>query len=308
MVMENYGEKLKKILLATGWSQEFLAGKLGVSFVSLNSWINQKSEPRDRTKQRIDVVAVEVLGADTVDEAILGALKTKALATRCSVNKLLNNRELLEKLTTSLTYHNNATEGSTMTEADVAAVIFDNQSLRNRTAIEQREAINHQAALYFLLDELARQKADFKFTPDLIRVVHLRMMNGIIADAGMYRNHAVRIHGAFVPLANFIKIPELVENWCNLVNSETRDGVQLLASSHAAFEKIHPFSDGNGRTGRLLLFILALKLNLAPPILKKDFHLAYYKYLELAQMREETDPLELFIAKAILDSADIIAG
>lgn len=306
--MENYSDKLRKILAATGWSQEALAGKLGVSFVSLNSWINQKSEPRDRAKQRIDVISVEVLGADIINKKALSEIKTKAIATRCSVNKLLNNRELLEKLTTSLTYHNNATEGSTMTEADVAAVIFDNQSLRNRTAVEQREAINHQTALYFLLNELSGKKAEFKFTPELVKATHLRMMNGIITDAGIYRNHSVRIHGAFVSLANFMKIPELIENWCNLVNEETTDKVQLLAASHAMFEKIHPFSDGNGRTGRLLLFVLALRLNLAPPILKKDFHLAYYKYFELAQMHEETDPLELFIAKSILDSAEIIAN
>lgn len=306
--MENYSEKLKKIIVATGWSQEVLAGKLGVSFVSLNSWVNQKSEPRDQAKQNIDMILAEVLGADAIDERRLKEVKSKAVATRCSVKKILGSRELLEKLTTSLTYHNNATEGSTMTESDVAAVIFDNQSLRNRTAIEQREAINHQAALYFLLDELSQGGADFKITPELIRAAHLRMMNGIISDAGLYRNHSVRIRGAFVPLANYLKVPELIENWCNFVNSETTDKIQLLASSHAMFEKIHPFSDGNGRTGRLLLFILALKLNLVPPILKKELHLAYYKYLELAQVREKTDPLELFIAEAIINTADVIEG
>ncbi len=143
-------------------------------------------------------------------------------------------------------------------------------------------------------------------TPELIKATHLRMMNGIISDAGYWRNHAVRIRGAFIPLANFIKIPELIENWCNAVNEETEDKIGLLARTHAEFEKIHPFSDGNGRTGRLLLFILALKLNLAPPILKKEKHLAYYKYLELAQLRGQTDPLEAFISEAILETSDII--
>lgn len=107
-------------------------------------------------------------------------------------------------------------------------------------------------------------------TPELIKAAHLRMMNGIISDAGYYRNHAVRIRGARVPLANFIKIPELVEGWCNMVNGETTDKIELLARSHAEFERIHPFTDGNGRTGRLLLFVLALKMGLVPPILKKE--------------------------------------
>lgn len=302
--MDNYSNKLRQILAATGWSQETLSTKLGVSFVSLNNWINGKTMPREQAVHSIDLVAIDVLGTDSLDEKYLKELKARALTKRYTAKKLISDRELLEELTTSLTYHSNATEGSTMTEQDVAAVIYDNQTLRNRTATEQREAINHQSALYFLLDELA--KPDFKFTPELIKAVHLRMMNGVISDAGEWRNHSVRIRGAFVPLANYLKISELINKWCNLVNGETTDKIALLATSHAQFEKIHPFSDGNGRTGRLLLFALALHLGLVPPILKKERRLAYYKYLELAQMREITDPLEQFIATAILETATII--
>ena len=305
--MENYSEKLQKILSATEWSQEALAAKLGTSFVTLNSWVNAKSEPREGAKAKIDLVFADVIGRDAVAAEALKEIKAKALTKKYSGEKLAKDRDLLEKITTSLTYHSNGTEGSTMTEKDVAAVIFENQTLRGRTAVEQREAINHQTALYFLLDELVSED-DFKITPDLIKATHLRLMNGIISDAGHYRNQNVRIRGAFVPLANFIKIPELVSKWCNAVNEETEDKIGLLARSHAEFEKIHPFSDGNGRTGRLMLFILALKLGLVPPILKKERRLAYYKYLELAQTREITDPLEMFVAEAILETAEVVEG
>lgn len=305
--MENYSEKLQKILSATGWSQEVLASKLDTSFVTLNSWVNAKSEPREGAKAKIDLVFADVIGKESVEAEKLKEVKAKALTKKYSGRKLLRDRNLLEKITTSLTYHSNGTEGSTMTEKDVAAVIFENQTLRGRTAVEQREAINHQTALYFLLDELTSEN-DFKITPDLIKATHLRLMNGIISDAGYYRNQNVRIRGAFVSLANFIKIPELVSRWCNMVDEETEDKIGLLARSHAEFEKIHPFSDGNGRTGRLMLFILSLKLGLIPPILKKERRLAYYKYLELAQTREITDPLEMFIAEAILETAEVVEG
>ena len=302
--MENYSKKLQKILKASGWSQEFLASKLETSFVTLNSWVNGKSEPRDSAKQKIDLVYIGVLGADSVDTQYLSEQKKRATAKKYSAKKLISNRRLLEKITTSLTYHSNGTEGSTMTEKDVADVIYENKTLRGRTALEQREAINHQTALYFLLDELANTGDDFKITPDLIKAAHLRMMNGIVSDAGYYRSHGVRIMGSKVPLANFIKVPELIESWCNMANEETEDKIGLLARSHAEFERIHPFSDGNGRTGRLLIFILALKLKIVPPILKKERRYAYYKYLELAQTREQTDPLELLIAEAILEVAE----
>lgn len=304
--MDNYKLKLNQILAATGWSQEYLAFKLDVSFVTLNSWINDRSEPRAKAREAIDLVCAEVLGADSIDTDELIRLKKLANSKHITVRKIMDNRDILEKITTSLTYHNNATEGSTMTEDDVAAVIYNNQVLRNRTTTEQREAINHQAALYFLLDELREQGQNFQFTPELIKATHLRLMNGIISDAGFYRNHSVRIRGAAVPLANFIKIPELLENWCNLVNGETDDKLNLLAVSHANFERIHPFSDGNGRTGRLMLFILALKLGLVPPILSKERHIAYYKYLELLQTREIADPLEKFIAESIIFTAEIL--
>ena len=248
------------------------------------------------------------MGVEAVNPQELNELKKRAVAQKYSAKKLANDRELLEQLTTTLTYHSNGTEGSTMTEQDVEAVVYGNQTLRNHTAVEQREAINHQTALYFLLDELASNGTDFAFTPDLIKATHLRMMNGVISDAGYYRNHAARIRGANAALANYLRVPELMQNWCNLVNGETMDKIGLMARAHAEFERIHPFSDGNGRTGRLMLFALALKLGLVPPILKKERRFAYYKYLELAQVREETDPLEMLIAQAILETTETIAG
>lgn len=300
--MDNYSSKLKKILAATGWSQEVLASKLETTFVTLNSWVNEKSIPRESAKEKIDLVFADVIGSDSVDDTVLTKIKKRASQCRCSTKKLITEKSLLEKITTSLTYHSNGTEGSTLTEQDVSAVIYGSQTLKNRTLAEQREAINHQSALYYLVDELNNNGANFKITEDLIKAVHLRLMNGIISDAGYYRNHNVRISGAAVPLANYLKIPELLQNWCNLANEETTDKIGLLARTHAEFERIHPFSDGNGRTGRLMLFILALKLGLTPPVLRKERRFAYYKYLELAQTREKMDPLEMYIAKAIIET------
>jgi len=304
--MENYGAKLQKILATTGWSQETLAGKLGVSFVTLNNWVNGKAEPRAQAKEKISAISAEVLGADGINPALLAKLKKEATSTRCSVKKIITHKALLERLTTSLTYHSNATEGSTMTEKDVAAVVYNNQILRNRSTVEQREAVNHQTALYFLLDELSEKEKDFVFSADLIRAAHLRLMNGIISDAGHFRTHSVRIHGSFVPLANFIKIPALINDWSAKANEETTDKLRTLAMLHAEFEQIHPFTDGNGRTGRLLLFVMALNFNLVPPVIRKDRRSAYYKYLELAQTRGLTDLLEQFIAEEILHTKSLI--
>lgn len=281
-----------------------MSERLGVSFVSLNRWLNGKSEPRDKAKEQIDLLSAEILGSDEIAKNDVLRFKKLALSKKMSVNALLNNREKLDMITVELTYHSNAIEGSTMTESDVTAVIFDHKVLRNRTAIEQRETINHQTALHFLLDELRAGGKDFEITPELVRATHLRLMNGIISSAGEYRDCGARISGASIPLANFIKIPSLVSQWTARVNEETSDPIALLATSHAGFEKIHPFSDGNGRAGRLILFVIALKLGLVPPIIHKERRVAYYKYLELYQVRELSDPLEKFIAEAIIETSE----
>ena len=304
--MENYSEKIARIIAASGLSQHKVADRLGFSIVTLNRWANGKATPRPAAMRKIDLLYAEFLGSDEIEKSKVAKIKKIALTKKFSLNKLVSSREILDRLTVNLTYHSNATEGSTMTEKDVEAVIFDNKVLKNRTAIEQREAINHQTALHFLLDELQSQGRDFSFTPDLVKATHLRLTNGVMSDAGEYRRTPARIRGANVPLANFIKIPELVKLWCDRANEETADVITKLAVSHAEFEKIHPFADGNGRTGRLLMFVMALHLKIVPPVLKKERRSAYYKYLALCQTRELSDPLEKIIAEAIIETSELI--
>lgn len=301
-----YQRVLQQILAAAGWSQEELAQQLGVSFVTLNSWINGKSTPkREANKQAIETITAKILGADVVDTGTLKELKTHALKHKLTAKKLVANRKLLDRITLNLTYHTNTIEGSTMTISDVEAVLFDNKILSNRTQVEQREAINHQVAMNFLLDELTG-KPELRWTPELILNTHLRLMNGVISNAGLWRNHGVRIAGSHVPLANFIKIPELIERLCNVLNEETSDPISLLARTHAEFEQIHPFSDGNGRTGRLIMFAQALQFGLVPPIITKERRSAYYKYLELAQTEERFDLLEQMLASEIISIGETL--
>jgi Fic family protein len=192
-----------------------------------------------------------------------------------------------------------------MTLADVNDVLFDNKVLTNRTAIEQLEAKNHQSALFWLLDKLA-SKEELKIDEDLVLNLHLRLMNGIVGDAGQYRKHSVRIMGANVPLANWQKIPNLIDGLVSEHYGGSGSIVSKIAHFHAKFEQIHPFSDGNGRTGRLLMLAQALQVNIAPPIVVKERKHAYYKYLELAQVKENYLPLELFVAESIEFARDLL--
>lgn len=302
----NYYSQLTSILKASGWSQEQLARSLGVSFATLNSWVNKRSMPRAKALLNIEKRYLDIVGVDEVDKSALLTAKQSVLKLRTTPKKIASDKKVLDRLTLHLTYHTNTIEGSTMTLSDVEEVIFEHKVLTNRTAIEQAEARNHQATLYWLLDELAEKGKSFVINEALILGVHLRLMNGIIGDAGQYRKHSVRIMGSHVALANWAKIPELINELAKDLEKPSEDIIEVLASTHARFEKIHPFSDGNGRTGRLIMLAQALKSGLIPPLVIKERKYAYYKYLEIAQTKENYEPLELFITESISFTNDLL--
>ncbi len=302
--MNGYSKQLKSILQASGWSQEELARHLNVSFVTLNTWVNERAEPRKKARDAIQALYFEIVGSDKTNTQLLENQKKKAHTLKTSVHTILGNQEFLDKLTLYLTYHTNTIEGSTMTLTDTEEVLFHHKTLTNRTQVEQAEARNHQAALLWLLGQL--QSKDFSITEELIKGLHLRLMNGIISDAGEYRRHSVRIMGSRVTVANYLKIPTLIKELLLETQANPKDPVVLLAATHATFEKIHPFSDGNGRIGRLLMLAQALQAQLTPPLVLKERRQAYYKYLELAQTKDSSIPLELFVAESMINAHELL--
>lgn len=301
-----YTNQLRSILKASGWPQSQIAIQLGVSFQTVNAWINERSMPRRQARLRIEKLYLDIVGVEEVDMATLKNAKLSAQQKVVSARQLFGNKNSVDKLTLYLTYHTNTIEGSTMTLADVENVIFDHKVLTNRSLVEQAEARNHQATLHWLLEQMSKSGKHFTINESLILGIHLRLMNGIISDAGEYRTHPVRILGAKVALANWLKIPQLISELITEINSPTNDPIVHLAKIHADFEQIHPFSDGNGRAGRLLLLAQAIKLGLIPPIVVKERKYAYYKYLELAQTRGNYQPLELFISESIQFSSKLM--
>ena len=300
----NYSGQLKAIIEASGWSQEELAARLNVSFVTLNSWVNTRSTPRKKAADNIRTLYFEVLGADSLDVATLHERKDEVSKLKTTISEIIDDKNVLNTLILHLTFNTNTIEGSTMTLDDTKRVLFSHEVLANRTQIEQAEARNHEAALLWLLSEL--QNKSFKFSEDMIIQLHLRLMNGIIGDAGQYRQHKVRIMGAGVTVANYLKVPGLMHMLVDDINRPSSDPIAKLSATHAIFEKIHPFSDGNGRVGRLLMLAQALIYELVPPLIPKERKHAYYKYLELAQMRDNVRPLELFIVESIISANNLL--
>lgn len=294
-------KQLQQIMQEAKWSQDDLAWRLDVSPKTLSFWMTKKSSPRAKYLEKIQNLYLDIVGRKEVDTAQLARLKTKAAATRMNLKTLLNNEDLLKATTLYLTYHTNTIEGSTMTIEDVATVLDnENTVISNKSYREQAEARNHRAAFLYLLEQLREDGKKFRWSTEIILEIHKRLMNGLIDDAGRFRNYGVRVLGSNVARANYAAIPKRMNRLVEYLNEPSDDIVAKIAQAHAIFEMIHPFGDGNGRTGRLIMFAQAMQQGIVPPLVLKERKRAYYKYLEDAGKNEDYDLLAMFVAESIL--------
>lgn len=303
----NTHQKLEMIQKMLGLTQTKLAEKFGVSFAAFNSWWTGKSSPRPKMQTAIDGLFLEVTGQKSIPADQLTAkkraLKEKSRKYKSVVTEILDNPDIRDQFILKLTYHSNRIEGSKLTEPDTAAVLFDNAALPNKSLTEQLEAKNHQTALNYLFDHIAKKE---KVDESLVLKLHGILMNGVRPDAGIYRNHAVRITGVNLPTANNLSVPKLMPKVMARAALKTKDIIALSAGVHGKFEQIHPFSDGNGRVGRLLMNAMLLGANFAPAIIRQEQKQLYYTYLYNAQTTDDHSQLEDFLCEAVMDGFKIL--
>jgi len=303
----NISQKLILIQKTLGLTQTKLAARIGVSFATLNSWRIGKSNPRPQMQALIDELFLEVTGKKIIPEDELSAkkqiLRKKSEEHKNVIVEILDNPDTRDQFILKLTYHSNSIEGSTLTEQDTAAILFDNVALSDKSLIEQMEAKNHQTALNYLFHHLSKKE---KIDENLALKLHSILMNGICSDAGIYRSHGVRIIGVSLPTANYASVPKLIKEIMLLLDEKNKDIVALSADFHSRFEQIHPFSDGNGRVGRLLMNAMFLQANFAPAVIHQQQKQAYYTYLYKAQIKEDMNQLEDFLCEAVLSGFKIL--
>ena len=300
-------QKLEIIQKTLGLTQTKLAEKFGVSFAAFNNWWTGKSCPRPKMQSAIDELFLEITGQKIIPANQLIAKKQiieqKLQNYQSVVSEILHNSDIRDQFILQLTYHSNSIEGSTLTEPDTAAILFDNTALPNKSLTEQLEAKNHQTALNYLFDYITKRG---KINERLILKFHSILMNGVHPDAGFYRRHGVRIVGVNLPTANYMSIPKLMSSLMADINKPTQDIIALATNIHSHFEQINPFSDGNGRVGRLLLNAMLLKANFAPAIIRQEQKQLYYTYLYKAQTKNDHSQLEDFFFISILDGFKIL--
>ena len=194
-----------------------------------------------------------------------------------TLNFILNNKNYLEDLITRSTYHSNAIEGNTLTYAETYAILYNDNSFKieGKEPREIYEAINHKKALELVFNNLQNnEEFDEKFIKKLNETI-----NRDIKDTKGYRTVQVFIQGSeHIPLEPE-KVPNLMMYYIYNYNHDEEDIFTKVAKYHIDFEKIHPFEDGNGRTGRLLINYELLKNSLPPVVIAKEDRVKYFEFL-----------------------------
>lgn len=190
---------------------------------------------------------------------------------------VLSHQEYLEDLITRSTYHSNAIEGSTLTYAETYAILYNDNSFKieGKEPMEIYEAINHKKALELVFKNLHENE---KFDERFIKTIN-ETINRDIKNTEGYRAVQVFIQGSEHIPPEPEKVPNLMIYYIYNYNHDEQDIFEKIAKYHIEFEKIHPFEDGNGRTGRLLLNYELLKNNLPPVVIAKEDRVKYFEFL-----------------------------
>lgn len=188
-----------------------------------------------------------------------------------------------------LTYTSNAIEGNTLTLRETAEVIEHGVTVGGKSLRDHLEAVDHYDALLWMRELAASATpVDENAVCELHRRIVARSQPGI---AGIYSRNPRRIAGSNVVFPNPAKIPQLMEQFGAWLNAAPADPASAF-DAHYRLTAIHPFSDGNGRTARLLMNLLLIRGGHPPVAVRPEDRKAYLDSLERASLAEDMVPYQ----------------
>lgn len=204
---------------------------------------------------------------------------------------------LNEEFIVEYTYNSNAIEGNTLTLRETDLVLrgltIDKKPLK-----DHMEAVGHKEAFDFV-SSLVKDKV--KLSENVIKQIHYLVLADKKDDRGVYRKVPVRIMGAcHEPVQPYLIQPKMEQLLLDYENS-TEHIVTKLARFHIEFEGIHPFIDGNGRTGRLLVNLELMKAGYPPIDIKFTDRIRYYDAFDKYHVKHNLSAMENLFAGYIND-------
>ena len=192
-------------------------------------------------------------------------------------------QDYLDDILVRMAYHSSGIEGNTISLPETVSIILESTLPGKHKSIREfYEIVNHKQAYSLLLDSLVNHPP---LTLGLVQDFHALLTDRLQHDRGRFKTVQNAIIGAEFKTASPEETPFLMAQWVDntayrldMAKSE-RETVEVLADTHIQLERIHPFSDGNGRAGRLILMYLAMKYLGAPVIVSKNDRAEYMELL-----------------------------
>lgn len=214
-------------------------------------------------------------------------------------------------------HHSTAIEGNTLVLKQVERLLADGLAVGNKELREYMEVQGYADAARWVYGQALEPGAwtdGQLLTTTEVRQVHTAALGPVWGVAphpnatdretpGNFREHDIEpFPGGMVP-PSWVEVPAALGDWLNEVTGVAREEhpMEALASVHNSFERIHPFLDGNGRTGRLLLNLMLVRLGYAPAIIYKRDRTRYLEALRFADVGD-LGPLGELLARAVLDN------
>jgi Fic family protein len=214
-------------------------------------------------------------------------------------------KNLKQYFDVELTYNSNAIEGNTLTITETKIILEDGITIgKGKTLREHLEVINHKEAIDYIEDIVNKNiDIDEKVIKDLHYII-LKSINN--ENAGIYRNVNVLISGSnHRPPEHFLVSQEMEQliKWYN-ENKNKLHPIKLAAEFHHKFTFIHPFIDGNGRCGRLLMNLILMRCGYPITVIRMEDRNEYMNALEKASVQNDLDDFINIVSAAVNRSLD----
>ncbi|MFI4948738.1 MAG: Fic family protein [Alphaproteobacteria bacterium] len=200
-----------------------------------------------------------------------------------------------------LTYSSNAIEGNTLTRSETAIVLEKGITIGGKPLKDHLEALGHRDALHFVR---ALAAAGERVREIDIREIH-RLVQARVdpEEAGRYSRHQQAIAGSPLVLPTPAEIPALMGDLAAWLAGAAA-GPETAFAAHARLVAIHPFSDGNGRTARLLMNLILIRAGYPPAVIGPKHRAAYIDALQAKQLRSDPKPYQRFMSARLAASLD----
>lgn len=199
-------------------------------------------------------------------------------------------KRLREEFMIDNTYNSNAIEGNTLTLRETALIIQEGITIAEKPIKEHLDVIGHKDAFEYIT---ALAEKNTVITEQIIKNIHSLVLMNDADNRGIYRRIPVSILGAAHTPPEPYLVPERMERLIADYNRARREKhvIEAVSEFHLMFEGIHPFIDGNGRTGRLILNLELIKLGYLPVNIKFSDRKKYYDCFDEYETSSKPDML-----------------